>query len=218
MQFNSSFSSGLHLLRRNALRLRLKAPQYASLYAPPMPHEWVALDCETTGLNPKKDHIISIAAVRFTPHCIHTSERLERIIQTPVSIDASSIRIHQLRHADVAHGTTLEAAMHSLLQFIGNRALVGYYTRFDVAMISRASKNILGTALPNAYYDVGDMYHQYKYRQLPANEQYEGRPIDLRFDSIMADLNLPQRPAHNALNDAIMAALAFMKLHQLLQK
>ncbi len=206
----------LHILRRKYLRLRLKQPQFAPLYEPAMPNEWVALDCETTGLNTKKDHIISVAAVHFTPQCIHTSQRLELIIESPISVNADSIRIHQLRSVDIKQGIPLEQAMKTLLEFIGNRALVGYYTSFDVTMISRAAKSLLGTALPNAYYDVGDMYHQYKYRQLPANEQYEGRPIDLRFDTIMSELDLPVRPAHNALNDAIMAALAFVKLRQLL--
>lgn len=218
MHFNSAFSSFWHTLRRNYLLSQLKTPAFAYLYNRPMADEWVALDCETTGLDVKKDHIISIAAVRFDPKRIHTSERLELIVKPPISMDANSIRIHQLRSVDVEQGIELEQAMQTLLQFIGNRALVGYYTKFDVGMISRAAKNLLGTALPNAYFDVGDMYHQYKYRQLPANEQYEGRPINLRFDHIMTELNLPERPAHNALNDAVMAALAFIKLRHLLRK
>ena len=36
--------------------------------------------------------------------------------------------------------------------------------------------------------------------------------IDLRFATIMHDLELPQREAHHALNDAVMVALAFVKL------
>ncbi len=31
----------------------------------------------------------------------------------------------------------------------------------------------------------------------------------------MRDLNLPQREAHDALNDAVMAAMAFIKLRRL---
>ena len=31
----------------------------------------------------------------------------------------------------------------------------------------------------------------------------------------MADLNLPTREAHDALNDAVMTAMAFIKLRQL---
>ena len=42
-----------------------------------------------------------------------------------------------------------------------------------------------------------------------------GGDIDLRFATIMSDLGLPQRPAHDALNDAVMAALAFLKLRSL---
>ena len=39
--------------------------------------------------------------------------------------------------------------------------------------------------------------------------------IDLRFATLMQDLDLPQREAHDAVNDAVMAALAFIKLREL---
>ena len=45
--------------------------------------------------------------------------------------------------------------------------------------------------------------------------QFVHRIIDLRFDSLMRDLDLPLWPAHDALNDAVMAALAFLKLREL---
>ena len=57
------------------------------------------------------------------------------------------------------------------------------------------------------------MYYDYKFRQLPQHRQ--GSTIDLRFATLMNDLALPLREAHDALNDAIMAALAFIKLRQL---
>ena len=40
--------------------------------------------------------------------------------------------------------------------------------------------------------------------------------IDLRFPTLLQTLDLPQRAAHDALNDAVMAALAFIKLRRLL--
>ncbi len=36
--------------------------------------------------------------------------------------------------------------------------------------------------------------------------------IDLRFDSIMKDLNLPRLGKHDAINDAIMTGMMFVKL------
>ena len=39
---------------------------------------------------------------------------------------------------------------------------------------------------------------------------------DSEYDALMRELELPEREAHNALNDAVMAALAFTKLRHLL--
>ncbi len=52
-------------------------------------------------------------------------------------------------------------------------------------------------------------------RQELADTRQDTPQIDLRVDTLMADLGLPVREAHDALNDAVMAALAFIKLRQL---
>ncbi len=62
--------------------------------------------------------------------------------------------------------------------------------------------------------EVSALYYDYKFQQLPQHAR-DSRAIDLHFDNILKDLNLPVWPAHDALNDAIMAALAFLKLRQL---
>ena len=49
---------------------------------------------------------------------------------------------------------------------------------------------------------------------MPAHAR--GETIDLRFATIMNDLALPLREARDALNDAVMAGLAFVKLRRLL--
>jgi DNA polymerase-3 subunit epsilon len=58
------------------------------------------------------------------------------------------------------------------------------------------------------------MFYDYKRRQLPPYQH--GGNIDLRFETMMRELDLPLRTAHDALNDAVMAALAFIKLRDLL--
>jgi DNA polymerase-3 subunit epsilon len=72
----------------------------------------------------------------------------------------------------------------------------------------------LGMGLPQPKNEVSAMYYDYKFQQLLQHQQ--DRAIDLRFATLMNDLELPLRQAHDALNDAIMAALAFIKLRQLL--
>ena len=104
--------------------------------------------------------------------------------------------------------------MQQLLHFIGSRPLVGYYLEFDVAMLNRVLFPMLGVRLPQPQIEVSALYYDYKFRQLDAHQK--DRSIDLRFATLMHDLDLPEREAHNALNDAVMAALAFTKLRHLL--
>jgi DNA polymerase-3 subunit epsilon len=84
-----------------------------------------------------------------------------------------------------------------------------------VAMLSRAIWPLLGQGLPQPKIEVSGLYYDYKFRQLPPYQQQANPDIDLRFNTLMADLNLPVREAHDALNDAVMAAMAFIKLRQL---
>jgi DNA polymerase-3 subunit epsilon len=144
-----------------------------------------------------------------------TSERLELLVKPEHGVSAESVKIHRLREQDVAQGLSIDEAMKQLMRFIGSRPLVGYFLEFDVAMINKALFPMLGQGLPQPKIEVSGMYYDYKYRQQPAHTRQDAPQIDLRFDTLMGDLGLPVRDAHDALNDAVMAALAFIKLRQL---
>jgi DNA polymerase-3 subunit epsilon len=185
------------------------------MFDAPPENEWVSLDCETTGLNVGKDEIISIGAVRIVGNRIMTSERLELLVRPERGVSADSVKIHRLRERDVAQGLPIEEAMKQLMHFIGSRPLVGYYLEFDVAMLHKAIWPILGQGLPQPKIEVSSLYYDYKFKQLPGYQQQGNVTIDLRFATLMNDLKLPVREAHDAVNDAVMAALAFIKLRQL---
>ncbi|MEN9374224.1 MAG: hypothetical protein RIR79_1776 [Pseudomonadota bacterium] len=202
-------------IQRKWWRHRLRLPEFASILEDPPPNEWISLDCETTGLDVRRDEIISIGAVRIVGNHIMTSERLELLVRPEKGISAESIRIHRLREQDVAQGLPVQEAMRQLLHFIGSRPLVGYYLEFDVAMLNRAIQPLLGIRLPQPQIEVSALYHDYKFYQLPPSHQQGNVNFDLSFSTLMDDLNLPLRDAHDALNDAVMAALAFIKLRNL---
>ena len=192
---------------------QLQDPAYQFLFDPAPPDEWVSIDCETTGLDRAKDHIISIGAVPIRGQQVLTSQRLEILIRPDggrAPLTADNVRIHQLREADLAeHGVSPAEAAERVLRFIGSRPLVGYFLEFDVAMLNRLVQPLIGISLPQPQIEVSGLYHDHKYRQNP------GAHIDLRFDALMTDLQLPRRAAHNPVNDATMAALAFVKLRAL---
>lgn len=202
-------------LKREWLLYHLGLPEFRFMFEAPPANEWVSLDCETTGLNVRTDEIISIGAVRIVGNRILTSERLELLVRPEKGVSADSVRIHRLREQDLAQGLPIDEAMKRLLHFVGSRPLVGYYLEFDVAMINRALFPMLGVGLPQPQIEVSSLYYDYKFRQLPGYQQQANAAIDLRFATLMGDLDLPLREAHDALNDAVMAGLAFIKLRQL---
>lgn len=211
--------SPLHALWRTVrerwLRYHLALPEFAFVLDAAPPGEWVSLDCETTGLKVGADEIVSIGAVRIVGDRILTSERFEVLVRPQGRVSAQSIRIHRLRQMDVAQGLPVDDAVKRLLHFIGARPLVGYYLEFDVAMLNRVVFPMLGFGLPQAKIEVSALYHAHKMRQLPAHQRQSPPEIDLRLATMMQDLRLPMRAAHDPVNDAVMAALAFIKLRHL---
>jgi DNA polymerase-3 subunit epsilon len=204
----------LRALKREWLLYHLGDPRFRFMWEPPPPGEWVALDCETTGLNVRRDEIISVGAVRIVGDRILTSKRLELLVRpSKRRISADSVRVHGLRERDVVEGMDTDEAMMALMRFIGSRPIVGYYLEFDLAMIHRAIFPLLGVRLPQRKIEVSALYYDWQRRQLPP--YYEPAQIDLRFATMMDKLDLPMEAVHDALSDAVMAALAFIKLRHL---
>ena len=168
--------------------------------------EVVVFDCETTGLNPKVHDIISIGAVKVKGNKILTDQAIHLFVKQNKQINHKSITIHHIRHCDLEHAIPLEEAIEKFLYFIGNRPLVGYYLEFDVAMINKTLKPVWGITLPNRQHEVSEIYYDKKIARIPQGN------IDLRFDTILKDLSLPKLQGHNALNDAVMTAMMYLKL------
>jgi DNA polymerase III subunit epsilon len=209
--------SWLDALKREWLLYHLGDERFRFMWETPPPDEWVALDCETTGLNARSDEIISIGAVRIAGDRILTSGRLELLVRpSKRRISADSVRVHGLRERDVREGMDADEATMTLMRFIGSRPLVGYYLEFDVALIDRAIFPRLGVGLPQRKIEVSSMFYEWKRSQLPP--YHEPAQIDLRFTTMMRELDLPMESAHDALSDAVMAALAFIKLRHLLDR
>ncbi|MDP1784356.1 MAG: 3'-5' exonuclease [Sulfuricurvum sp.] len=193
-------------LMRRWNRSGLQDESYAGLFEPYVGDEVVVFDTETTGLNTKKDAVLSIGAVKVKGDKILTSQSFEIFLKPNKEISAESIKIHHIRPCDLEHAIDPIEGVKKFLEFIGNRPLVGYYLEFDVAMINRIIKPWLGITLPNTQTDISGLYFDKKIALIPQGN------IDLRFDTILESLNIPRMGQHNALNDAIMTAMVYLKL------
>ncbi|MGM0518013.1 MAG: 3'-5' exonuclease [Campylobacterota bacterium] len=192
---------------KNILNKRnLKDENYLFLFDKPPKNEFVCFDCETTGLNPKEDDIISIGAVLIKDNTIVSSKKFIKLVKSSAKLQEDSIKVHLIRQMDLENANNIDEVIEDFLYFIGNRPLVGYYLEFDIAMINKYLKPKLGIKLPNKTYEVSAIYHDYKIEKIPQSH------IDLRFDTIMEDLKIPFMGKHDSYNDALMTSLMFIKL------
>lgn len=191
----------------------LKEPAFRFLFEPGPPDEAVSIDCETTGLNPRKDDIVTIAAIKIRGARILTSESFEATLRPEARMRPDAIKIHRLREADVANGRAMRHVIPDFLRFIGGRPLVGYYLDFDVAMLNRHVRRFLGVELPNQRIETSALYYERKYGDAPPGTQ-----VDLRFASLLNDLKLPVLDQHDAYSDALMTAMAYVALRDLKER
>jgi DNA polymerase-3 subunit epsilon len=200
-------------VRRLFYRASLGVHAYLFLFEPGPADECVALDCETTGLNPRVDDIIALAAVRIRGNRILTSERFEAIVRPDKKPTSDSIKVHQLRAQDVESGALMFRILPDLLRFIGGRPIIGYYIDFDMRMLDKYILSQIQTKLPNPRIEVSELYYALKYKGAP-----QGTLYDLRFSSILADLGIPQLDQHDALNDTLMTAMVYLQLRDMMER
>ena len=201
------------VLKRLFHQVTLGDQSFRFMFDPGPEDEFVAIDCETTGLNVRTDNVIAIAAIKIRGNHILTSDHFEAIVRPESDMRAEAIKIHRLRQSDVEQAPLIWKNVRSFLQFIGGRPLIGYYIDFDIAMLDKYILPIVGIELPNRRIDVSRLYYERKYGDAPPNTA-----IDLSFAAILRDLGIPARAQHDAFDDALMTAMMFVQLRDLAER
>jgi len=186
-------------------KTQLQRTELETMFTIPLAERWVAIDCEMTGINPKKHHLLSVAAIHINGNTINTGDGMHVVCRPPVMPDRDTIVIHGLRTADVEHGMSYEDMLALLLPFIDNRPIVGFCTQLDMAFLNPLVKRYMGTALPN---EIIDLRHLHSRRMSGQTQNLLGQAQDLT--RILAHYDIPDLGAHDAYNDAIMTAMAFL--------
>ena len=186
---------------------------YRFMFARPPDGDLVVIDCETTGLNVRRDDVVSIAAIKIRGNRILTSEHFEAVVHPDSEMGAEAIKIHRLRRSDVEAAPIVWKMLPSFLRFIGARPLIGYYLDFDIAMLDKYILPLVGIELPNERIEISRLYYERKYGDAPPNTS-----IDLSFAAILRDLNIPPRAQHDAFDDALMTAMMFVELRDLAER
>ena len=94
----------------------------------------IVLDLETTGVNPKHDRIVELAALKCLPD--GGREEFVRRLNPERPIPPEATAIHGIRDQDVAPCPTFAAVAADLLRFLAGADLAGFgVTRFDLPLL-----------------------------------------------------------------------------------
>ncbi|MCB1201493.1 MAG: 3'-5' exonuclease, partial [Leptospiraceae bacterium] len=158
---------------------------------------WVAVDTETTGLNPWKNELLEIGAVRF--QLDSEFEEFEVLIKPEGKIDPRSRAVHNITNEEIEErGKDLETAMKMFVEFIGKDSLVFHNAPFDISFLLRGIEKVNLPVPDNTYYD-----------SLYLSRKYFAHRKKHSLSALREQLDLPEEVLHRALPDARLTAHVF---------
>ena len=165
----------------------------------------VAIDTETTGLDTASARIVQVGALQVVHG--HVRNHFDTLVNPGIAIPATATRIHGITDAMVLDAPDFAAAGTRLLDFIGNRVVLGHSLGFDLAIIARESKRVgLSWIRPRSLCV-----------RLLATVAKPDLP-DYSLETLAAWLGLQIEGRHSAFGDARAAAIIFAALLPKLRK
>ncbi len=164
--------------------------------------EFLAVDIETTGLDPRQDHVLAIGWVPVTQRQVVLSDAHEVEVRPPPGVEVGeSATVHRLTDDALAGAPALAAVLPDLLAALHGRVLLAHHAPIELDFLSRAAQEAYGASPPLVAVDTMTLQHR-----LVLGTHGEIPPRSLRLDEARRHFGLPRYHAHRALIDAVAAA------------
>ncbi len=160
----------------------------------------ICLDCESTGLDTRNDHVIEIAAARFDFDGI--IETFEFMIDPCKTIPEESIKIHHITQDMVEGKPTIDKILPGLLEFVGKDIIMGHGISFDINILTNSSQrhSIPCSLFSNRSIDTLRLARHYG--ESPSNS----------LEALRQHFNIEELGAHRAMNDVLTNIQVFKRL------
>ncbi|MEM6316644.1 MAG: 3'-5' exonuclease [Bacteroidota bacterium] len=166
---------------------------------------FVVLDTETSGLDYKKDKLLSVAALSVSNFQIDLQQRFEAFFYRPDYAPDESVKVHGILGSRLKMGQQEKTVLLDLLAFLKNSIIVGHHIGFDVAILNHALQRHFGIQLRNSTLDTGWLA---KRIENPTLRGFNPSPLD----QLCAEYRIPLGERHTAAGDAYITSLLFLKL------
>ena len=163
---------------------------------------FLAIDLETTGLNPYKHEIIEIGAVAFSLDGL--TEDFSILIKPERKMDPKARAIHQISAEEIENkAVSLQAGIAAFLDFLPEGSWVFHNAPFDLAFLKQSFAAVKVPWPNRAYYD-----------HLQLSRKLRPERTSHALEAIKKELGIDTGKAHRALADARATALAFLHILQ----
>ena len=165
---------------------------------------WLALDLETTGLDPEKDYIVSMGWVAIEGGSIQLSTARHLLIDSRNLVGDSAI-IHHIRDVDLDEGVPLQEALRQLARALAGRFTLMHHRPFDDSFLRATFREQFGMNWVQPGADTLTLEKKRLFKRdhlLPRGA--------LKLARCRRRYGLPDYLAHNALDDALATAELFI--------
>lgn len=168
---------------------------------------FVVLDCETTGLDPRRDRIITIGAVAVEQGEILLDDSFEVLL--PVAYNNASVTVHGITRDEARDGMEEPAALAHFLDYLRDGVIVGHHIGHDIQSVNCACERHFGFTLRNRSLDTMDLT-----LHLRDDGAFAGRPMAQGFslDGLCDMFGILPHDRHTAGGDAFLTAQVFQRL------
>lgn len=182
---------------------------------------FAVLDCETTGLDARRDTLVSIGAVAVQEGQIRLDDQFEALLK--LSYNSSSVLVHGITREEAElYGLNEAQALEQLLAYLQDAVIVGHHIGFDVEVINKALERNFGIQLQNRWLDTMDLtLHLEAEGVLPLPQRHspelpeQARRQDFTLDGLCRLFGIAPHDRHTAAGDAFLTAQIFIKLLRL---
>jgi DNA polymerase-3 subunit epsilon len=182
-------------------------------------YEFVVIDTELTGMNKRRDEVVSIGAVKIRNLQIQAGETFYSLVCPPhhERQATESTFIHQIRPQELDNAPDIKTILPELIEFCGSALFVGHYIGLDTHFLNKAARKHYNCAIHSPCLDTIRLAQIFS----EGNFMQRGNDARCHLSYTLTDLshrfNLPLFPAHNALQDALQTAYLFIYLIKSLQ-
>ena len=189
---------------------RRRRPDASAGMAGPGNQRWLVLDVESSGLDPQRDALLSIAAVALRQNGSHLhlslGDSFEVTLHRDVNIaDKANVLVHGIGVGAQRAGTAPEMALRAFATFAGDAPLIGYHSAFDRALIERARRSVGLPAMRNPWLDLAELAPVL----CPAAPH---EPPRRALDDWLAHFAIPCVARHQAAADALATGELLLRL------